>query len=375
MSIRNKKHLSAMQVISMEMMLSSSHLKNYLVVVFCSFISSENIHRELTAAMSRLELETKDADLCRQHFDDLAWNSPSSIAVVNRWWSKCEQLQLNKNHPINFNETAHDVITSPVPSPVDNLFPSRRPRTAYVWNGELPPRNYSNPMFSCKIFVGGVPWDITEPALLDAFAPYGNCRVEWPGKEARYSRSHARHVPRGKVVTGYVYMIFDMERSVKALLQDCSQEFGSAGEWYFKLKARRNQTTEIRQVLVQIIPWVVSDASYVEDPGCRLDPKKTVIFFCNMLIPNTHVTHSRFARHIVGGPYEDHRPLMRNAPRVPSAAEENETYLAEQHMAYGAHSAQHHNYVGCAMRRYGNGPSMMYHVGVRGGYPSRQSFY
>lgn len=148
---------------------------------------------------------------------------------------------------------------------------SSNSRTAYVWTGELPPRNYSHPVFSCKIFVGGVPWDITEDALLDAFNPYGECRVEWPGREARFTRS--RQTPRGKV-TGYVYIIFEQEKSVRALLHDCSQEFGSAGEWYFKLKARRFQTTEIRQV--QVIPWVVSDATYVEEPSCRLDPKKTV---------------------------------------------------------------------------------------------------
>ncbi|KAK6727252.1 hypothetical protein RB195_005142 [Necator americanus] len=128
----------------------------------------------------------------------------------------------------------------------------------YIWSGELPPRNYSNPTFSSKIFVGGVPWDITESALIEAFSPYGNCRVEWPCKE----------------VTGYVYMVFETEKSVRSLLQDCSQEFGSAGEWYFKIKARRNQSFEIRQV--QVIPWVVSDSSYNDDPSCPLDPKKTV---------------------------------------------------------------------------------------------------
>jgi cytoplasmic polyadenylation element-binding protein len=84
-------------------------------------------------------------------------------------------------------------------------------------------------------------------ALLNAFKPYGACRVEWPGKEARYTRSVIRPVPRGKV-TGYVYIIFDQEKSVRALLGDCSQEFGSGGEWYFKLTARRIRTKEIRQV-------------------------------------------------------------------------------------------------------------------------------
>lgn len=31
-----------------------------------------------------------------------------------------------------------------------------------TWSGQLPPRNYKNPIYSCKVFLGGVPWDITE---------------------------------------------------------------------------------------------------------------------------------------------------------------------------------------------------------------------
>ncbi|VDM29627.1 unnamed protein product [Toxocara canis] len=36
-----------------------------------------------------------------------------------------------------------------------------------VWNGELLPRTYNNPVFSCKVFVGGIPWDITEQAVVE----------------------------------------------------------------------------------------------------------------------------------------------------------------------------------------------------------------
>lgn len=45
-------------------------------------------------------------------------------------------------------------------------FEMRRGKPCY-WKGELPPRNYQNPVFSAKVFIGGVPWDITEPQLLD----------------------------------------------------------------------------------------------------------------------------------------------------------------------------------------------------------------
>ena len=41
-----------------------------------------------------------------------------------------------------------------------SLLESNEP--TYTWSGQLPPRNYKNPIYSNKIFLGGVPWDITE---------------------------------------------------------------------------------------------------------------------------------------------------------------------------------------------------------------------
>lgn len=32
----------------------------------------------------------------------------------------------------------------------------------FTWSGQLPPRHYQTPIYSCKVFLGGVPWDITE---------------------------------------------------------------------------------------------------------------------------------------------------------------------------------------------------------------------
>lgn len=43
-------------------------------------------------------------------------------------------------------------------------------------------------------------------------------------------------------------MIFEDERAVASLLHECSQEIGGAGEWYFKIRAQRSKSTEIRQV-------------------------------------------------------------------------------------------------------------------------------
>ncbi|XP_053933791.1 cytoplasmic polyadenylation element-binding protein 1 isoform X4 [Cuculus canorus] len=140
----------------------------------------------------------------------------------------------------------------------------------YTWSGQLPPRNYKNPVYSCKVFLGGVPWDITEAGLINTFRVFGSLSVEWPGKDGK----HPRCPPKGNMPKGYVYLVFESEKSVRALLQACSQDMLSPdglSEYYFKMSSRRMRCKE-----VQVIPWVLADSNFVRSPSQRLDPSKTV---------------------------------------------------------------------------------------------------
>ncbi|KAK3886950.1 hypothetical protein Pcinc_008921 [Petrolisthes cinctipes] len=98
-----------------------------------------------------------------------------------------------------------------------------------TWSGQLPNKLHKNPVYSCKVFLGGVPWDVTETTLKQTFLSFGNIQVEWPGKES------SANPPRG-----YVYILFEHEKQV------------------------------------QIIPWVIGDSNYVRCPSYQLDPAKTV---------------------------------------------------------------------------------------------------
>ncbi|CAJ0948707.1 unnamed protein product, partial [Mesorhabditis belari] len=144
-----------------------------------------------------------------------------------------------------------------------------QPATAPAsWNGQIMPRVHHNPVYSCKLFIGGIPYDVSERLLYDAFAPYGRCRIEWPG------RGRIRGVlQRGKTV-GYIYVVFDEEKSAKQLLKDCKQFNMDTQDLYFTLNIPSASGGNTRQV--QVIPWVVSDANYVHDPTGKLDPKKTI---------------------------------------------------------------------------------------------------
>lgn len=131
-----------------------------------------------------------------------------------------------------------------------------------TWSGQLPLRHYINPIHSPKVFVGGVPWDITEAALHMTFKPYGLVRVEWPGKDAKG--------PRYPLRAGYVYLLFENDKSVKSLLLNCTHDL-STNECFFRLSSRRMRSKE-----VQIIPWVTSDSNYMRVPSARLDANKTI---------------------------------------------------------------------------------------------------
>lgn len=134
-----------------------------------------------------------------------------------------------------------------------------------TWSGQLPPKKYSNAKYSCKVFLGGLPWDVTEAMLISTFSVYGHLSIEWPGKDAK----HPRCPPKG-----YVYLMFVDERSVPALLRICSPgpfHPDDSREYYFKMSSRKMRFKD-----VQVIPWVLADSNFARCPSQRLVPNKTV---------------------------------------------------------------------------------------------------
>lgn len=77
-------------------------------------------------------------------------------------------------------------VTLPLPAPLAEVI--------CTWSGQLPPKRHKNPTYSPRVFLGGVPWDITEASLIASFRPFGNLSVDWPGKEGK----HNRHPPKGE---------------------------------------------------------------------------------------------------------------------------------------------------------------------------------
>ncbi|XP_063367404.1 cytoplasmic polyadenylation element-binding protein 1 [Cydia amplana] len=125
------------------------------------------------------------------------------------------------------------------------------------WSGTLPPRSADPPGgWSPKVFVGGLPWDITEHALLQALRPFAPLRVEWPGREA------------GAPLRGFGYVTFESERRVRALLAASRRD---RNDWYFRIACRKRTTKD-----AQVIPWAVADSSWVAGGAARLEQSRTV---------------------------------------------------------------------------------------------------
>lgn len=153
-----------------------------------------------------------------------------------------------------------------------------------TWSGVLPPRSHRFITYSPKVFLGGIPWDISEQTLMQILKPFGQIRIEWPGKEQNAAQ------PKG-----YVYVIFESEKQVKLLLQACSiqdnfsgsssgESTGSipslcsssvsgntSGNYYYKISSKR-----IKEKEVEVIPWIIGDSNYIKNTNQKLDSTKTV---------------------------------------------------------------------------------------------------
>ncbi|KAM3967101.1 LOW QUALITY PROTEIN: polyadenylation element binding protein orb [Aphomia sociella] len=140
------------------------------------------------------------------------------------------------------------------PGPGPALGPAPGPGDALLWSGRLPAR-CADPSggFSPKLFLGGLPWDITEHALMHALEQFHPVRVEWPG---------------GGSPRGFAYVTLESERHVRELLAASRRD---GYNWYYRIASRKMRTKE-----AEVIPWAVSDAVWVAGGWARLQPARTV---------------------------------------------------------------------------------------------------
>lgn len=116
-----------------------------------------------------------------------------------------------------------------------------------------------NAKYSRKVFVGGLPQDIDQDEILNYFRVYGQLVVDWPHK----SESKSVYPPKG-----YVFLIFEKEKSVQDLMNNCVLD---KEKYYLSISS-----ASVRDKPIQIRPWCLSDTDYVMDPTQSIDPRKTI---------------------------------------------------------------------------------------------------
>ncbi|XP_041968171.1 cytoplasmic polyadenylation element-binding protein 3 [Aricia agestis] len=133
---------------------------------------------------------------------------------------------------------------------------------AVRWSGTLPARPLDTSAgFSPKVFIGGLPWDISEHALLQALKPFQPLKVEWPGRGCGGGAG-------GGSPRGFAYVTLESERRVRALLAACRVD---GPDWYYRVSSRNTRTKE-----AQVIPWAVADSNWCGGGSVRLQPARTV---------------------------------------------------------------------------------------------------
>ncbi|XP_006793895.1 cytoplasmic polyadenylation element-binding protein 1-like [Neolamprologus brichardi] len=216
---------------------------------------TSNVQKDLLRLGSRLDPQDTSSPLTPP-----SSASPSSLAISRRW-------RAGSSWP------GADVLDQP-----EDAFSIEREarlhrqaaavnEATFTWSGQLPPRNNKDPLYSCKVFLGGVPWDITEAGLINTFSGYGPLTVEWPGKDGK----HPRCPPKGNVAKGNKELV-GYFFSLLVLRCHC-------GEHVVRWTGSKDVCPECCGswlLQVQVIPWVISDSNYVRCPAQRLDPSKTV---------------------------------------------------------------------------------------------------
>ena len=155
--------------------------------------------------------------------------------------------------------------------PKDDLFTRinlMERKSVRTWNGTLPPKNDMDQVYCRKVFLGGVPWDITNENLNESFGRYGELSVQWPIRNGQDS------IPKG-----YVYIVFKNEKSVNLLLEACENGQRNCGEMRDSTTYKYYvQSKKMKRKEIQVIPWIIADSVKVVGSQTKLDIQCKTVF-------------------------------------------------------------------------------------------------
>jgi len=114
--------------------------------------------------------------------------------------------------------------------------------------------------FSQKVFLGGIPAELTEAELLLVLRKFGKCNIKWPKSDGS-----THNMP------GFCHVVFRESRSVCELLKHCTRQQRSTIDYFLHIHmspASSSTSTGVsvrsnRLKPIQVVPWSVRDNVYV----------------------------------------------------------------------------------------------------------------
>uniref|UniRef100_A0AAF5PUT7 Cytoplasmic polyadenylation element-binding protein 1 n=4 Tax=Wuchereria bancrofti TaxID=6293 RepID=A0AAF5PUT7_WUCBA len=119
-------------------------------------------------------------------------------------------------------------------------------------------------IFARKVFVGGLPIDVTEDEITSTFSQFGPVLVDWP----RRPDTGAKERSTARYMTGYVFLVFEDERSVQLLVNSCHKE---DDKYYLFVSS-----PTMRDKPVQVRPWRLDDMEFMLREDMPLNPRRTI---------------------------------------------------------------------------------------------------
>ncbi|VDK63551.1 unnamed protein product [Onchocerca ochengi] len=133
-------------------------------------------------------------------------------------------------------------------------------------------------IFARKVFVGGLPIDVTEDEITSTFSQFGPVLVDWPRRSDNGVKERSTgmfiycSIFRGnflaRYMTGYVFLVFEDERSVQLLVSRCHKE----DEKYYLFVS----SPTMRDKPVQVRPWRLDDMEFMFREDMPLNPRRTI---------------------------------------------------------------------------------------------------
>ncbi|EPB78646.1 hypothetical protein ANCCEY_02284 [Ancylostoma ceylanicum] len=176
---------------------------------------------------------------------------------------RLKYMNLNATHE----ETFENVQKDSLPAFLPNHSPQfDRAEENLLMSPGYPESVESLQCISRKVFVGGLPQDISKSSLLQKFCAYGQVRLDFPSEPTHPPRT--RKADRRLSTSGYVFLIYETEEAVFNLLKACSFRDGS----YFLPFHEDSMNVK----LAQVRPWQLASITYIPNIDAMIDTRLTV---------------------------------------------------------------------------------------------------